>query len=390
MRLRRLLVLLLLSACPRSPPPVDVPPDTAFRPEEFHAFAEAWCFFNAVCLREGELDPAVGVDCFEKIIRREENTWREEFFEKARADTDSLALATEQFLACDVTLTADAPWRHLFLGDVGVGDLCITSGWCSRGLTCLDSNDCGHCEPLLPEGAACTSAFSCEGDLICDEALFPPSCQPAPGLGEACDEQAPHVPEGAPGGCADKLVCEGDDTAFDGIRNGICRRAFPQVGDPCTAVCRGVTTTGLVCEAGRCVALEPVALGESCDVVRSFRGLIEDGGHRYCLDQATLTICDVAEGSSEGVCRLRPVPCAGLCEGDEVCSGEVCRARPALGEACDGVPCIEGRCLDGRCQLPGQRGERCGGEGFCDNALELDCRDGVCVDHIARCEAGDP
>ncbi len=238
-----------------------------------------------------------------------------------------------RFDAADTGLTVDALESCITdLADVGCDDLatlpdsCLSAGprddgepctehvQCSTGKCSVgDADGCGVCEQPSAEGEPCGPGYpGCENGLQCSCAFELGSCtnedvcSPPGDMGDGCD------PWWRP--CMASLFC-----------------------DQTSSTCAPILDPGDACELNN----------DGCGFLA---GTVCDEQTQTCVEYGISTQPDEPCGLDEDSGNFS------YCSGELFCSGGVCAARPADGEACDPnydrcfVPAI---CVDGFCTLPG-------------------------------------
>lgn len=173
----------------------------------------------------------------------------------------------------------------------GTGEPCARGLACAEGAQCLsrttrttDGQTKETCEPIVPEGGACSNATSCGAMAFCDPQRN--VCTKNPSAGEPC---ALPVANGG----ALRVNCRGTLVCVDGA----C--ALPHLeGEPCVA---SECAWGLRCDSTtkRCIS-RTAALGDACG---SFSAICGNG--LACHDSRCVS--RIAPG---GACEPDGTPCA--------------------------------------------------------------------------------
>jgi hypothetical protein len=207
----------------------------------------------------------------------------------------------------------------------------------------------------FPLGGTCSYDEECEPGLHCDrDEACPGTCQPIPGLGEACSGSE----------------CNFDQTCF----NGLCQHYVPE-GGACGndyPECEPLLRCPLDAAVPTCTST-PAAAGEQC----------------LGLDCIAGYVCGPSPGAAIEYTCLQPLPLGAVCTEDSICASEThcssntttagtCIADLPLGGACDEMrfdQCAVGWCIGGTCSEQKELGSACSDDFGC---YSFHCMEGTC------------
>lgn len=284
------------------------------------------------------------------------------------ADAAGACLAPYLAATCEglseVTGTPAPECESVFIGTLGVGEVCDFDQMCAGSLFCKPGNDgtcpgtcaarsmlgeaCNGLRQLCESGLICTGFGDRDGTCVAAEVSRDGACEllsQCPS-GQFCEDEAGRckdlIGQGllCPGfGCASGLNCTGNP--------GTCE-PLPGEGQACTFTC----VSGFECKNGDkvCVAA-PSQAGEPCiDSIYPCgreKGLQCRNSDKTCVGPAAL---GEACGGDTGINRCD----FGWCDGDFQTAGQ-CRPWKAFGDTCEAFDgsCGPFECSGGRCALPG-------------------------------------